>query len=189
MNITPINNSCNFGKRAIFNCTIKRKGSNEKEAATLYKMDKGGFEDRKEIENSSLPLWLRLNFTDSRKANGANFYCLQTNDTKEIISAAQTSRHLNRSEGKYEGVNTIIDEYGENPDFVDPSTPILAHIAKTAQDKGDKFVLTAFRTEEAPSFKNASFSKSKHENWILPEKRYVNLIDRAEKRAGIEYLV
>ena len=43
--------------------------------------------------------------------------------------------------------------------------------------------------QEAPSFKNASFSKSKYENWILPEKRYVNLIDRAEKRAGIEYLV
>lgn len=189
MNITPINSSCNFGKTPIFHCTVKKAGSNEKEAATLYLTDKNNSQDVMDIKKSNLPVRLRLNFTDTRRANSANFYCLQTDEGNEIVSAAQTTRHLNRHEGKYEGINTIIDEFGANDDFVDPLTPLLAHIVKTAQDKGDKFVLTAFRAEEAPSFKNASFSETKYENWAIPERRYTGLIDKAEKRAQIEYLI
>ncbi len=189
MNITPINNSCNFGKSAIFNCTVKKRGTNEKHNATLYRFDKSNSSDRKEIENSNLPVWLRENFVNPKLARQADFYCLQTNDTKEIVSAAQTNRHLSRDEGKYEGINTVIEEYGENQQFADPLTPLLAHIVKDAQEKGDKYVMTAFRADEAPSFKNASFSETKFGNWIIPERRYDNLIDRAEKRTGIEYLV
>lgn len=188
MNINAINSSCSFGKKPIFNCTVKRKGTNEKQSATLYLFDKNNYNDRQEIENSNLPVGLRINFTTPYKSTASKFYCLQTDDTKEFVSVAQITRHLNRNEGKYEGINTIIDEYGENENFVDAVTPVMAQVAQTAQDKGDRFIMTAFRAEEAPSLKRAGFSESKYGNWIMPEKRYVSLIDRAEKRTGIGYL-
>lgn len=189
MNINPVNNSCNFGKSPIFNCTVKRKGTNQKEGATLYIYDKRNPDDRKDIRESNLPVRLRTNFDNLFAAKNAKFYCLQTDGTQEFVSAAQTSRHYKPEEGKYGGLHTIIDEYGESTDFVDPATPLLAHIAKTAMEKGDGYIATSFRAEEAPSFKNASFSETKYENWVIPERRFVGLIDRAEKRAGIEYIV
>ena len=62
-------------------------------------------------------------------------------------------------------------------------------MVQNARDCEDKFVLTAFRTYEAPYLKRASFSETKYENWEIPERRYDGLIDRAEKRTQIEYLV
>ena len=190
MNVAHIGNSCSFGKSAIFHCTVKRNGTNKKEGATLYEFDKSDLDDINEIKNSNLSPRLRINFTTPNKAESRRFYGLQTDDKNEFVSFAQTSRHFNVcEESKYFGINTVIDEYSQNSDFVDPQTPMLAHIVSTAMDKGDKFVMTAFRAEEEPSFKKASFSESKYENWVIPEKRYLGLIDKAEKRGQIEYLI
>ena len=63
--------------------------------------------------------------------------------------------------------------------------PLLSQITKDAINSEDNFIITSFRTDEAPYFKSASFSKTKYDNWALPEKRYTNLIDRAKKETKL----
>lgn len=185
MKINSINN-INFGKKAIFNCTIKKTNDNKKYQATLYSFDPKNPDDMDEIDTTMKDCPLKRNFTDGRNYY-SKYFVLMTDKTNEIISAAQTSEHYSRI-GKYEGRYTSVDEVEHNKDFIDPMTPTLSHIAKEAMDRFSKHIITAFRTYEAPSLKNSKFTQNKNEVWFLPERRYHILIDTAEKRNQIDYI-
>ena len=188
MKVNFSKNNTSFQKNALFNCKVKRKGTNEKANATLYLYKKQNPNDMEEIANSNLPIQIKSNFLNLYCANNSRFYALKTDNSGEFVSFAQVSKHFIQDEGKYKGTISTIEEFNTNKEFIDPELPLLSQITKDAINSEDNFIITSFRTDEAPYFKSASFSKTKYDNWTLPEKRYTNLIDRAEKRNQIEYL-
>lgn len=188
MKVNFSKNNTSFQKNALFNCIVKRKGTNEKANATLYLYKKQNPNDMEEIANSNLPIQIKSNFLNLYYANNSRFYALKTDNSGEFVSFAQVSKHFIQDEGKYRGTISTIEEFNTNKEFIDPELPLLSQITKDAINSEDNFIITSFRTDEAPYFKSASFSKTKYDNWALPEKRYTNLIDRAEKRNQIEYL-
>ena len=179
-------NNINFGKKALFNCSVKRKYANEKESATLYLYDQRNLSDMNEVRRFNNHTFVERNFLDPRN-DYSKYYFLVTDKTKEVVSSVKTTEHFARN-GKYQGRYTSVDELSSNPKYIDSTTPTLAHVAKEAINRFSNNVITAFREDEAPSLKSAKFTLNKDGVWFLPDRRYEILIDTAEKRNLIEYL-
>ena len=187
MKIGSINNNFCFGKKAILSCKIKKADTKEAQSATLYQYDKNNPNDVGEILNSNLPVYYAADFA-SCGHDFSKYYALKVDDSDEFASFAKVSRHYSMNGSKYDGFNTVIDQVESNPDFIDAELPLLSEIASEAYNSDDAFILTSFRADNAPYMKKSSFSETKEGNWVIPQRRFVNLIDRAEKINSIEYL-
>ena len=185
MKINSINN-VNFGKKAIFNCTVKRADTKEKENATLYLYNQNNLSDMAEVRKFNNHTYVERCFLDPRN-DYSKYYFLVNDDTKEVISSAKTTEFFAK-DGKYEGRYTSIDEIAANPKYMDSMMPTLAQVAKEAINRFSNNVITAFRADEAPSLKSSKFTLNKDEVWFLPDRRYNILIETAEKRNQIEYI-
>ncbi len=188
MQIKSIYDNTTFCKRKIFNCTVKRAKTQERQNAALYLYNKSNPMDMREIADSNLPFVFKENFLNLNSSPYSKFYVLKTEDTDEFISSAQVGRHFNLDSDKYLGSNTVIEELESNPEFVNPQLPLLSEIASDAYNDEDEYIFTSFGADEKPEMKKFSFSQTKFNNWIIPQRRYVNLIDKAEKQNQIEYL-
>ena len=187
-------NNLNFGKKAILSCKVKERRTSQKLNATLYSFSSNNPNDLYEVNNSNLPSGFKKDFSNPFISPHIKFYALKLDNSSEFVSSSEIGRHYtpNFDEcgnilNKHRGTNTVIEELNTNPKFIGGKTPILAKIAKDANDKNDKFIFTSFTTDEIPDMKNYSFSKSKFGNWIMPKNRYENFISRAEKNSSIEY--
>lgn len=118
----------NFQKNALLNCTVKRKGTNEKTSATLYLYKEQNPKDIEEIANSNLPIRIKSNFLNLNCANNSRFYALKTDNSGEFVSFAQVSKHFIQDEGKYRGTISTIEEFNTNKEFIDPELPLLSQI-------------------------------------------------------------
>ncbi len=188
MKVNLKNNNCKFGKLPILRCSLKNKTTNDKQKATLYLYDNKNPNDVGEILNSNLPYDFKRDAKSLNVLSYSQVYGLIPDGSDEFIAAAKVSRHFSQNSDKYCGVNTVIEEYNASHDYMDSGLPLLSVVAVDAIKHGDKFILTSFKTDDNPELKKSGFSESKYGNWIMPEKRYVNLIDRAQKRHSIEYL-
>ena len=200
MNISKLNNSCSFGKSALLTCEIKQEPNKSKVQATLYKMDPHNSSDIDDIMYSKYTGPIRSDFIDScyKHRTFQDFYVLQNDKTKEVISCAQTSHHyrpeqvsrgFNTITFENPGLSTLIEEINVNPNYVNGAEPLLAYIVKVAGERFDSTVYTAFDQDTVPSLKRAKFSQTKLGEFFIPEKRYSVLIDQAEKHSQIKYLV
>ena len=190
MKISNISNNVNFGKTALLTCTLKENDSKEKISATLYQMDPKNVEDMNDIKYSKLTKTLSdyIVAEHGKVQPAREFYLLQNDKTKEAISYAQTSHHFRPFNAKNEGLSTLIEEMRENTKYTNASEPLLAYIAKRAEERYDHTVYTAFGLDEIPSLKRAKFTETKLGEFFIPEKRYKVLIEQAEKRSQIEFL-
>lgn len=191
MKITKINSQQSFGKTALLYCQIKQESNKEKVSATLYKMDPNNKKDIDDVKYSKQTRCIYSDFLNEagQRYPHREFYLLQNDKTGEVISCAQTSHHYRPANAKNEGFSTLIEEMNENRKYINGAEPMLAYIAKHAEERYDSTVYTAFRLEEVPSLKRAKFTETKLGEFYLPQKRYNVLIDQAEKRSQIEFLV
>lgn len=191
MNISKLNNCYSFGKKALLTCEIKQEPNKNKVQATLYKMDPHNLSDIDDVRYSKNTRCIHHDFFKAVEERHPNreFYLLQNDKTKEVICCAQTSHHYRPSSAQNPGLCTLIDEIGVNYNYVNGTEPMLAYIVKRAGERFDSTVYTAFTQEELPSLKRAKFSKTNLGEFYIPEKRYNTLIDQAEGRSQIEYLV
>lgn len=190
MNISANGMNVAFGKTPVMSCKVKRQQDNKPVDATLYRLDSGSLADLHDIEMSKTAKVLTHHYAESTYRNKHNdFYILQNDKTDEVICAAETSHHFRTKKDRFEGTSTVIEEFRANDKYANAAEPVLAHIVNQAGKQFDKSVVSALNTEEMPSLKHAKFSQTKNYDYLLPEKRFDNFTDRAEKKFSIEYLV
>ena len=199
MNISKLNNYHSFGKKALLTCEIKQEPKKNKIQATLYKMDPHNISDIDDVMYSKQTRCILPDFITSIEKLYPNkdFYLLQNDKTKEVISCAQTSHHyrpIQISNGfesitfENPGSNTLIEEMNVNQNYVNAAEPLLAYIVKSAGERFDSTVYTSFNQDFVPALKRAKFSQTKLGEFYIPEKRYATLINQAEEHSQIEYL-
>ncbi len=199
MNISKLNNCNSFGKKALLTCEIKQELNKNKVQATLYKMDPHNLSDIDDVMYSKQTRCILPDFITSIEKLYPNkdFYLLQNDKTKEVISCAQTSHHyrpIQISNGfesitfENPGSNTLIEEMNVNQNYVNAAEPLLAYIVKSAGERFDSTVYTSFNQDFVPALKRAKFSQTKLGEFYIPEKRYATLINQAEEHSQIEYL-
>ncbi len=183
--------SISFGKTPVMTCTVKTTGKNDKVDATLYRMNAHDSEDQRDVRFSKHTTCIKKDFDKEagRFRPVYDFFLLTNNKTKEVIACAQTSRHFRTGDAKYNGCSTLIDEMSENRNYVNGAEPLLAYIVHQAEERYDHCVTTAFDRDEIPVLKNCKFTQLKTGDWCIPEKRYPLLLDQAEKRENISFIV
>lgn len=191
MNIKQINFSQTFGKTPVMRCEMKKTGTKDKAQSTLYKLNPQLNSDLEEVMYSKRA---RCMYTDMRKDSQTKnpyreYYILKDDKTDEVISCAETSHHYRAENVPHPGLSTLIDEMESNGKYVSSQEPLLAYLAYSAMNRFDDSVCVGFYNEDYSRFKRARFSETKNGDWILPDKRYINLIDNAAKRYNIEFLV
>lgn len=190
MNISANGMNVAFGKTPVMTCKVKRQQDNKPVDATLYRLESGSLVDLRDIEMSKTAKVLSQHYSESTYRNKHNdFYILQNDKTDEVICAAETSHHFRTTNDRFEGTSTVIDEFRANDKYANAAEPVIAHIVNKAGQQFDKSVVSALNQEEMPTLKHAKFSKTKNGDYLLPEKRFGNFADRAEKKFSIEYLV
>ena len=200
MNISKLNNCNSFGKKALLTCEIKQELNKNKVQAKLYKMDPHNLSDIDDVMYSKQTRCILPDFITSIEKLYPNkdFYLLQNDKTKEVISCAQTSHHYRpiQSSNGFEsitfenpGSNTLIEEMNVNQNYVNAAEPLLAYIVKSAGERFDSTVYTSFNQDFVPALKRAKFSQTKLGEFYIPGKRYATLINQAEEHSNIEYLV
>ena len=200
MNISKLNNCYSFGKKALLTCEIKQEPNKNKVQATLYKMDPHNLSDIDDVRYSKQTMCIQSDFSKAieQRIPNKDFYILRNDKTKEVISCAQTSHHyrpdqisrgFNTITFENPGLSTLIEEMNVNSNYVNGAEPLLAYIVKAAGERFDSTVYTAFDQDVVPSLKRAKFTQTKLGEFFIPEKRYSILMDQAERRSQIEYLV
>lgn len=187
MNIAPVNN-INFGKKPVLDCVVKTK-DNKKFDATLYKLDYKNPYDREEVRSNDFLEDFRTDFLPLRKdVSGYNFYVLENNENNEIVSCAETSRHIKRYLSPEDGTYTRINNVGENKKYIDPFFTILGQIIKEGIDHYDKGVKISDFYCDRKDMKKYKFSKKENESeWNLPERRFQEALTKVELRNQINF--
>ena len=180
-----------FGKTPVMTCTVKSSDKKTKVDATLYKINPYNREDYKDVMYSKHTLCMKPDFSKDAGMLYPRFeyYLLQNNKTKEVIACAQTSKHYRTGNRAYTGSSTLIDEMHQNQNYINGGEPLLAFLVHQAENRYDKSVTTAFDKDEVPCLRNCKFTQLKTGDWCIPEKRYQQLIDQAEKRENISFII
>lgn len=191
MNELKINFRPNFGKQALMECNIKEKTNQNKHEAVLYKLNPEDSEDRKDVFYSRQTGCIAEDFNRelSNFYPQKEFYIIQNNDNGEVVSFVEISHHYRPNNLSHTGQYTLIEAAKENEKYVNGIEPLFAFIAKHAATRYDEAIFTAFDEETLPSLKSNKFSKTQTGDFYIPEKKFVPLIEQAEKRYQIEYLV
>lgn len=186
-----ISNVCSqsFGKEAMLSCKITNKAARSKQDATLYKYDSKDFSDSVEIDSmEDLPLYVRKDFVNENFYGGGSLiYILQNDSNEDIISYAQTTRHI-RKDGQHNNIrSTQIDEIDAHYGYINSTEPLVAGIAQEAQIRDDDRVVFALRKEDVPQIKAIKLNESEKGELYIPKKRYSSFINKAQERSQIEF--
>ena len=185
------NYSLNFGKQAILTCNMIKKATQQRQEATLYKYDAREYEDAVEIDSmEQIPLYVRRDFINENcYGGGSSIYVLQDNDTEDVISYAQTTRHIGLDRNKNQIHKTHIDEIEASYSYVNAAEPLVAGITCDSSKTIDERVVFALRKEDVPSLKSIKLSETELGELYIPKKRYNSIMHKAQERSQIEYLV
>lgn len=190
MNISSNYNNLSFGKTPVMTCRVNLNDKKEKVSATVYQMDTGNFEDLREIRSSKTGRKIFNDFQrDAMQCYPHHeYFLLKNDDTDEVICAAETSHHLRNTDDKTNGLATVIDEFALNNKYNNPAEPMLANIVKTAWERYDNSVVSSIAKDDLPDLKRASFSETKKGDWMIPEKRFSSMLNKAEERCQTVFL-
>lgn len=181
MNISNSFNT-NFGKSVVLDCQIKNRLTKEKEDATLYKYDTSDYSELRELKNCDIPFNI--------DASGySDVYVLQSDDSDEIISCAQTSNHLKSDSSNLYGFSTLIEEMDSNKKYANPVEPLLAGIIKEAQNKFHSSITFAMDPKDVHSLPKMRLSSDKLGESFITEKRFNTIIDNANEHSNINFYV
>ena len=188
MNIGKIQN-LSFGKKPLLNCSIKNKDTKKKIEATLYSMDYRNPNDRFEMENADNAEFVKHNFLAIPNVpEGSKFYLLKNNETGETVSCAQTTKHFsNPEDNDFSGSYVLIESAQEKPKYQDSISPVLGQIVKDAYYSFDNKIVSALRDEDL-NLVRYKFTLKPDMSMVLPDKRFVDLLDKIEKINEIEYM-
>ncbi len=191
MNKLISNYTQSFGKQALMTCDIKELNTNDKKSATLYKLNPENPSDIKDVFYSKHTGCIARDFEKAYYASypQKEFYMLQNNSTGEVVSCAQTSHHYRPSALSQSGQYTLIEEAKENNKYKNAIEPLLAYITKSASDKFDESVFTAFDENTIKGLSDSSFSKADTGEYFISRKNFVPFIKNTEKACNIEYIV
>jgi len=193
MKINSIKTSPSFGKTRVLSAKVKNLKTDEFEQATLYKMDSKNPYDYDEMENAasnSRFYHIYKDFSNSarRSRSYQDYYLLTTdNDNKPIAAAESASFCFDTNDERKNNINVVVEELASDKEYKDAHLPVLAKIVSDAEIANAKNVFTAFREEDYPDLKTGSFSVTKHENWLLPKKRFDTLLTIAAKKTYVEF--
>ncbi len=191
MKINSIKTKQTFCKTPVMKCKIKKTQSNEESESTLYKMDCLNKSDLDEVKYSKIARYIyypMLNDSEN-DFHYREYYILKDDNTNEVISCAQTSRHYRADNVEYPGYTTLIEEMKNNLKYVNPEEPVFAYLANHAINQYDSSLSIGFYPHNTKSLKHNNFSETKNGDWIIPEQRFLNLIDNASKRNQIEFII
>ena len=191
MRINNINSNINFGKTPLMKCIVKREDTKEKSEATLYQLDPKDSRDLNEVfySKKAACMYPSMEKDRARRYPISEYYFIKDDKRGEVIASAQTSRHYRRDNVEFPRLTTLIEEMNTNNKYVNSAEPMLAFLANKAFDRFDESLTTGFYTEDTTFLKRAKFSQTKNGAWVLPEKRFNNLIDNAQKRSNIEFII
>ncbi|MBQ8635119.1 hypothetical protein IJX73_01165 [bacterium] len=179
-----INNLSNisFGKYPILNCQVKDSKTKQKKDATLYKYDPHNVKDMKEIRQRQIPFGIdEMGYT--------KIYILEDDETKDIVSCAQTSRHYRSNNLHQAGFSTLIEDMESSKAYINPSEPLIAGLAKEAQDRSDSSIFLARPIQDVHSISNVRMAANKLGEHYLTERRFNSVIDKACEHSQIEFLI
>lgn len=184
MKIQNKNTNTSFGKAQVMQCQMKKKSEQEKINATLYKMDLKNGNDLNEMKYSKTAKWLYPDATTDSAYPHENrsYYLLQEDKTGEVISCISISKHFRRGEDNKSGQYILIDGFAQNYKYLNPSEPLFAFVADNAIKHYSKNIIVGTSDLEDETLKKARFTRTKNGEWYMPEKRFTDIIDRAEKR-------
>lgn len=191
MNIPALNYNQTFGKQALLTCNVKENSSNTQKSATLYKLDPENISDQKDVLFSKQTGCIKRDFEKARYDSFPNkeFYMLQNNSTGEVISCAQTSHHFRPFESAESGQYTLIEDAHGNIKYSNAVEPLFAYITKSASQKSDSSVFTAFDEMTMPEANKSSFSIAETGEYFIPDKNFASFQSNSEKKYNIKYLV
>lgn len=179
-----INTNISFGKTPVMLCEMKKNNDNTRINATLYEMDIRDRNDLDEIQFSRTAKSLYFQAEkDSKYMNPyRKYYLLKNDSSNEVISCASVSSHLRRTEGKPTGISSVIDDFEGNYRYLNPEEPLLAFLADSAIKTYKQNIIVGSSDFDENALKRNKFSKSKIGEWYIPEQRFAQIIDQAEKR-------
>lgn len=190
MQIPKINQSLNFTRKRIFNCTVNK--DELPNIGVVYELDTRNPKDEKLAYH--LPfhkdfLQEAHSAASDYASSGKNkrFYVMLQPFTKETIAYAQTSHHYKSSDKDFEGNTTVIDEYGCDCEYSNAFEPMLAAIAAQAKANLDSSISLAIRQDEIPDGQNIWFSTNELEEQYIDEYRFDEVIEQAELSSQIIY--
>lgn len=184
MRVQNITSNITFGKTPVMICEMKKTAGNNKINATLYKMDLRDSEDIKEIEYSKTARILYPMLLEDRFYShpAREYYLLKDDETDEVISCAATSTHLRMNDGKKSGFSLVIDEFAKSSKYLNSSEPMFAFLADKAIKHYNQNIIIGTSECDDETLKKFRFTKTKNGEWYMPERRFSNLINSAEKR-------
>ncbi len=191
MNIRRTNQVQNFGKKAVMTCEIGRQYSHDKKPSTLYAMSPRNINDEQEIKYSRHARNIYGDFIKDKLQNqSANeYYLLKDDETNEVIAAVMTSHHYRPDNVVSPGKTTLICELEDNIKYMNPAEPVMAYVINRANKRFDSSVSVGFYTEQPSMLEKLTFSKTENGDWIMPETRFVNFVDNAQKKYSINFIV
>ena len=190
MKINNIISNINFGKTPVMKCCIKSKDTKEHHLATIYQLDAKNNKDLSEVfySKQAICLYPSMLKDNRRYYPSSEYYIMKDDRTDEVISCTKTSRHYRRDNVEFPRLTTLIEELNTNPKYINSAEPMFAFLAQKAFNRFDESLTTASYPENPTILKRAKFTQTKNGDWVLPEKRFNNLIDTAQKRSNIEFL-
>lgn len=190
MKINNINSEITFGKTAVMKCCIKQKNTKEKAQSTMYQLDTKNNTDLTEVFYSKNARCMYFSMIKDRYRfyPSSEYYFIKDDKTGEIISCVQTSRHYRRENEKQPNLTTLIEELNTNPKYINTTEPIIAYLAQKAFTRMDDSITIGCYFDYPKDLKRIKFSQVKNGDWVLPEKRFNDFIDTAQKRSNIEFL-
>ena len=128
-----------FGKQAVMTCVVKDKATGTPHNATLYKLDPKNEQDQRDVYFSKQAFCMSKDFEDGKTnpISCREFYMLQNDKTKEVISCAQTLHRCRRPKFTHPGLYTMIEEANSNYKYKNGEEPLYAYIAKRAGERYD----------------------------------------------------
>ena len=184
MNISRTNNLQSFGKTALMQCKVRTLQDKERISATLYKMNPKDSNDVKEVKYSKTAYVLMPDMAkDAKKEYPSREYYLLTNDkTGEVISCSQTSNHFREGEEKVSGSYLMIEEFNANDKYINPIMPMIAFLADKAYKHFDSNIVMGTSDIDDKTLKREKFSRAKNGDWYIPQKRFIDVTDKAVKK-------
>lgn len=202
MNIQKITYAQSFGKTPLMHCTVKRAmpqetpskktkkqedKKQEKIAATLYQLDPRIEKDMQDASYSKTAYVLSGDMNrDAHRFYPISEYFILTNDkTGEVISCAQTSKRYRLDDKKIPGYYMLVEEFNTSRNYTSPAEPMFAFLTDKAFKHNDTSIVIGTYDIEGPELKKSRFTLKKNGEWYMPERRFNDFFDTAQKRYDI----
>jgi hypothetical protein len=112
---------------------------------------------------------------------------LKDDNSDNIISCAQTSDHLRGQNAKQSGYSTLVEEMDSNRNYVNPIEPLIAGIAREAQDKFHSSIFFAMEPSDIYALRKIKLTPADHGEHYISASRFNSIINKATEHSQIDF--